>query len=374
MKEEVKLLKELIMQDTTNPLGNEYRAAKVVTDFFDENKISYNTYEKVKGRTNVVARIGNGKKLLFAAHLDVVPGGDGWDTNAFKPVIKKNRLYGRGAVDNKGPLASMLVVAKYLKKIEHKLKVQIVFAAVADEELGNVNGMKFLMDEGILNPDYAIIPDISGNCLDIDVAEKGSFFFNLTAYGKQAHGSRPDLGINAIEMIYEFNNMIRKSNFLKQTHKILGKGSVNLGLIDGGAKHNMVPGKCKAGFDVRYVKGNMDIVLTELKDIAEKIGKFEFEILNHHGPTEVDPNNVLVKLIQKNVKKTMGKTPKTIGLEGSTVCKDLIDKGILAVGWSCGDKELPHCANESIDITELSQFTLILRNIVLDFNKSFLKL
>ncbi len=367
-KELVNLLKKLVEQDTTNPPGNEYKIVDIVEKFFKDNDIRYEKHEKVNNRPNIIGRIGKeGPKILVACHSDVVPAGDGWTMPAFKPTIKKGRMYGRGTIDNKGPMASMLILAKILKSFEKKLNGEIIFAVVADEEAGSNCGMKYLIKEKIIDIDYAIIPDISGNCLEIDIAEKGALFVNVTAYGKQAHGSRPNLGINAITNMMGFDHAIRKSEFLTKKNKLLGKSTINLGKIEGGVKHNLVAGKCVAGYDIRYIpETDENKILKELKEIASKIGDFGFQILTHHEPTQVNPDNAMVKAIQKNSKKVLGKKAKLIGLSGATVCKELIKEGIPAIGYSAGDDELVHCADENIKIQELYDFAEIMGYTLLD--------
>ncbi|MCR4289163.1 MAG: M20/M25/M40 family metallo-hydrolase [Candidatus Scalindua sp.] len=97
----------------------------------------YDTFEKVAGRTNIIGYIGKGNPtLLVACHLDVVPPGDGWDTDPFKSVVKNGRIFGRRANDNKGQMASMLVLAKFLKDNESRLNGSLLLIGSADEEKG----------------------------------------------------------------------------------------------------------------------------------------------------------------------------------------------------------------------------------------------
>ena len=109
-EEIVHLSTELIGANTTNPPGNEYLAVNIIKKYFDAHNIKYDIFEKITGRTNIIWYIGKGNPtLLVACHLDVVPPGDGWNTDPFKSVVKNGRIFGRGANDNKGQMASMLV-------------------------------------------------------------------------------------------------------------------------------------------------------------------------------------------------------------------------------------------------------------------------
>ncbi len=92
----------------------------------------------------------------------------------------------------------MMAVAKYLKENESGLKRLFLLAGVADEERGSALGMEYLLDECGIHADYAIIPDVANNMQMIDVTEKGALFLEITSFGKQAHGSTPERGINAV--------------------------------------------------------------------------------------------------------------------------------------------------------------------------------
>ena len=105
----VRLADELIGANTVNPPGNERLAVNIVEKYFKTHGIRYNIFEKIAGRANIVGYIGNrSPTLLVACHLDVVPPGNGWDTDPFKSVVRNGRIYGRGANDNKGQMSSML--------------------------------------------------------------------------------------------------------------------------------------------------------------------------------------------------------------------------------------------------------------------------
>ena len=148
-----KLLCELIKAKTVNPPGNEHLAAKIIKKRLSKIKVKCKTYEKKKNRTNVIAKVGTekGRKILIANHIDVVPAGDGWETDPFNPVIKDNIVYGRGACDNKGQTTADILVLEYLKSIEKQLKNQYIFVFAADEETGSSLGLKYLLNEEVNN-------------------------------------------------------------------------------------------------------------------------------------------------------------------------------------------------------------------------------
>ncbi len=376
-EEIVRLSAELIGANTANPPGNEYLAVDVIKKYFSTHGIRYDTFEKITGRTNIIGYIGKGNPtLLVACHLDVVPPGDGWNTDPFKSVVKNGRIFGRGANDNKGQMASMLALAKLLKDNESRLNGTLLLIGAADEEKGSRLGLEYLLDECGISADYAIIPDVANNMKIIDVGEKGALFLNITSYGKQAHGSTPEKGINAIWNMIELLNQVRELKHKCITHELFSPPTLNLGTISGGAAHNIVPAKCEAKLDIRYLPGETEKeILDNIYTIIDSIknhnptAKFDITIDTHLPPTQIPADNPLISLISRHTESILGTRPIPIGFSGVTVSKQLIEKGIMAVGFGPGDEDQSHIANESIDIQELLDFGKIMGLVILDILK-----
>jgi acetylornithine deacetylase/succinyl-diaminopimelate desuccinylase family protein len=373
----VRLATELIGANTVNPPGNECLAVNVVEKYFKTLGIQYDIFEKIKGRTNIVGYIGSGNPiLLVACHLDVVPPGDGWNTDPFKSVVRNGRIYGRGASDNKGQMASMLVLARFLKENESKLNGSFLLVGAADEEKGSSLGMKYLLDECKVTADFAIIPDVAHNMRMIDVGEKGALFLNITSHGKQAHGSTPEKGTNAIWDMIELLNKLKDIKFKRLSHKLFTPPTLNLGTISGGVASNIVAAKCEARLDIRYLPGETkEEVLNNVKEMIASIRKhnptanYEITIDSDLPPTQAPLNNPLPNLIAMHTEFILGLNPKTMGLSGTTVTKQLIEKDVMAVGFGPGDEDQSHIANESIEIKELIDFGKIMGLITFDLLK-----
>ncbi|MCK5300087.1 MAG: ArgE/DapE family deacylase [Candidatus Aenigmarchaeota archaeon] len=366
----VSLLKALIKIDTTNPPGNEIETEKIIIPFLEQNNISYKIHRSCETRSNIIAEIGekNSKTLLIACHTDVVPAGDGWDTDPFDPVIKDKRIYGRGAIDNKGPLVAVLTAMKNLKKKETDLNCRFVFAIVADEERGSTHGMGYLLENNLIHADYAIIPDTAGNMRYIVTGEKGTLRLQYTFIGKQAHGSIPKDGINAIHFASEFVQKIKNYTLHHEPNKDFTPPTINIGLIKGGSAINIVPGKCDVTLDIRFLPDqNSKTIKEELDNIAKTCGKFESYIEISINPILVEHDSKIVKIIQKATQKVNNITAKTMTIGGGTVSKDLVKHNIISVGFGCGNHDMFHVANESADIDELEQFSKVIEQIVLDF-------
>ncbi len=377
-KEIVDLACKLITIKTENPPGNEILAAHVVGDFFKSLQIPYTIHEKIPGRTNIIGYIGGRDKrpfsptLLVACHLDVVPAGDDWKRNPFEAWIENGRIYGRGASDNKGQMASMMAVARFLKEHESRLKGQFLLTGVADEERGSTLGLEYLLNECGIKADYAIIPDVAHNMQLIDVTEKGALFLEITSHGKQAHGSRPEMGINAIWNMMTLLERIKQLKFKQTSHPLHSPPTLNLGSIHSGTSPNIVPALCRAQLDIRYLPDDSaDTIIGNIQNIIKEAetqysAKFDLRIISNQPPTAVPIDNPLVELISKHTLAVLGTKPQPKGMSGATVTKQLIQKGIVAVGFGPGDETEAHATNESISIKELVDFAQIMALIAMD--------
>ena len=371
----VRILTELIAAKTENPPDVERPAAEVVMRYLDAWGIGYETFEKVPDRTNVIGTVGRGEPTLLAAcHLDVVPAGEGWSSDPFVAKIEGDRLIGRGSSDNKGQLAACLVAAQALKQHEDALKGQLMLAAVADEERGSAYGLDYLVDECGLTADCAIIPDVLHNMNMIDVAEKGLLFLKITSFGKQAHGSTPEHGVNAVWNMVDFLNRLRQNPIPTVEHEFLSPATLNLGMMNGGSAPNMVPAKCEVMLDIRYPAGQSkaDIVglvqrVIDETAAANPLAKLTVEVDSDLPSSEVPSDLPIIPIIQRHTEAVVGRKPMPLGMSGTTVVKQLVAKGVPSVGFAPGDDDQPHTANESVSIQELLDFGKVMARICLDY-------
>ncbi len=389
-KDILRLLGEMIAEKTVNVptsklpnfpymniRGEEKRVAKIVTREFDNWKIPYDVFEKTEGRPNVIGYIGSGEdkeKILFmACHMDIVPPGPGWDTDPYVMTERDGKVYGRGVLDNKGPLASSMAAGKIMNELVDKseMKGQLQISGMADEEAsdpdGEDYGVHYLMEEKLINPAYAIIPDIGENMKKIDVAEKGRIVVRVTARGVQAHGSTPERGVNAINKMAKFLARLDQYTLKSKTDPILGNPTVNVGKIHGGAASNIVPSECYCDIDIRIVPGQTpESVRDELKGLSTEIADdFEFVLEDATLPHAINPDNILVKSIQENAAK-FGLKPEPFGLGGGTFAKGMNFHNILAVAFGPGDDNAFHVANEYVEIEQLVVFAEMICLIAVD--------
>jgi acetylornithine deacetylase/succinyl-diaminopimelate desuccinylase-like protein len=214
--------------------------------------------------------------------------------------------------------------------------------------------------------DYALVPDVAEHLQMIDVAEKGVLFLEITSHGKQAHGSRPHQGINAIWNMMHLLHKVREAPLPHVAHRFLSPPTLNLGHIEGGSAPNMVPARCRAALDIRYLPGTTEKEIVALVQSAiaqaeaETGGRFELRVTSSLVPTEGPENSLLVHALAEATEEVTGSRPKLGGMSGATVVKQLLLAGIPAIGCGLGDASVCHAANERVPISELFNFSKVL--------------
>jgi acetylornithine deacetylase/succinyl-diaminopimelate desuccinylase len=164
-------------------------------------------------------------------------------------------LIGRGSADMKGPVASALAAAAAIRRAGIDLAGTLTFHLAADEEHMGIYGTKVLWDRGMLVQDACIVGEPSD--LRVGLAERGGAWITATARGTAAHGSQPDLGVNAIASMSRL--VLRLAEVLPdREHPLVGRPSVNAAVIAGGSAPNVVPDRCELVIDRRIVPGETD--------------------------------------------------------------------------------------------------------------------
>ncbi|MGZ4407276.1 MAG: M20/M25/M40 family metallo-hydrolase [Gaiellaceae bacterium] len=212
LRDEVtELLQELIRVNTTNPPGNETAAAELLREYLEESGAQVELYARVPERANLVARIpgrGDGPTLLFLSHTDVVLADPAeWSADPFGGELRDGAVWGRGALDMKGQVAASAVALASLAREGFEPAGDLIFAATADEEVGDGFGAQWLCET---HPDAVrcdfLINEGSGERLELggkpfytcSVAEKMSAPFRLRVRGRSGHASMPGIADNAL--------------------------------------------------------------------------------------------------------------------------------------------------------------------------------
>lgn len=229
-EEAVTLLSRYIQIDTTNPPGNEIKAAQFFKEIFDREGIETQIIESAPRRGNVYARLrsnGSKKPLLLLNHMDVVPADSRlWKEPPFSGVIKDGYVWGRGALDMKGPAIIELMALLALKREKTPLKGDVIFLGTADEEAGGAMGAGFLLEKRpdlfngvglVLNEGGGIRLGGDGKVLNynVTVSEKTPLWLRLTAAGTPGHGSTPGSNLAVNKLVAALGRVMRYQSPIK---------------------------------------------------------------------------------------------------------------------------------------------------------------
>jgi len=303
-KKELKdLLQGLIQIKSVNPPGNENQIANFIKKFLLENNIHSELVPLEEDRSSVVAKIEGEEErnITLCGHLDTVRvKEEDWTKPVFEGLIENEKMYGIGASDMKGGVAAILYAVVLLKRRGINLKKTVQLALTADEEW-RYRGAKNLVDGGYFDrTDFLIITEPSN--LQVSTGEKGEVWIGAKFYGKSAHGSTPEVGVNTIIPGSEFIvNITERYEKIFEADPFWGKTSMNIGQFHGGVQVNIVPNYSEIQLDFRVISEEdkeraIELVKKTGKDIAEKYKvQFEEKVFNYKPLIFTNSNNPYVK-------------------------------------------------------------------------------
>jgi acetylornithine deacetylase/succinyl-diaminopimelate desuccinylase family protein len=377
-RELIDLTTRLIQIPTENPPGNEKKAFLFLKPILSKMGFNIKILLSPKGRWNIIAekRWGKGgRRLIFNGHLDVVPAGHlvQWKYPPFQGKLEKGRIYGRGASDMKGGIASFLHAISMIDRSNiHPNQGAVILHLVSDEESHGHQGMGFLTRKRVIRGDAAIV----GEPTDLDpvIAQKGALWLRISTIGKSAHGSRPHLGINAIEKMKKAIDQLNSIS-LEEEHPLLGKPTFSIGTIQGGAKINVVPERCEIEVDRRMLPSEeRERVLREIKEAFDSLQlqdpsfQYQIEEIDFAEPSEINPDEEIVKISVEAIGEVRGEMPKIKGFSGFTDSRFYIKEcRIPTLILGPGGVDQSHTANESVEVDVLVQAAHIYALIILNF-------
>lgn len=379
------ILKELIRIPSQNPMGHDHAGPEWLeqgmTDwlcrFFSRHNITYRYDEIESGRGNVVARLDgdpNRPMILLDAHLDTVPVA-GMTIDPFEPDERQGRLYGRGACDVKGAMASILATVLRLNRDDSRSRPTILVSLTCDEELGQL-GARHLVnqiggDDPILTrlPDMAIVAEPTD--LNVVVAHKGVLRWRIETKGVAVHSSRPSQGQNAIYSMARIVDGLEKLADQLQVsgveHPLCGRPTLSVGTIAGGQSVNIVPDRCVIEIDRRVMPGeSMDDILGQTQRwLRERTGDV-FEMLPPDTTCEPLLDGASAALAESLVETAtrIAGASKVIGVAFTTQAPKFADVGIPTVVFGPGSIDQAHTKDEWIQIEQLGQATEILYELI----------
>jgi acetylornithine deacetylase len=369
----VALARALIQVDSRNPTlvsdsPGEADCARALASVLDDWGFSVEITDHVPDRPNVVARLGpsNTPALMLNGHLDVV-GVEGMIHEPFGAEVRDNRIYGRGSADMKGGLAAICAAA--VVGVTSKAKRQILIAAVVDEEYESL-GLRALLASGV-RADAAIIAEPTR--LAICPAHRGFAWFDVSVRGRAAHGSRYDIGVDAIThagLLLAELDQLEGTRDSGPRHRLLGRGSLHASKIRGGVGMSTYPEQCDLAIERRTLPGeSAEQALREITDACARVKakRPDFDarvtLSTAQLPSDVPSDAPIVKRLRGALERE--NVPVRIeGLSAWTDAALLNEAGISAICFGPGDIALAHAAEEFVPVDEIGLATRVLTRVV----------
>lgn len=382
-EELVKLAQSLISIPSHKDVPNrEKEVAEFIYQFCTDHGIEAELVSVEGERNNVYAFLrgdGTGKTLMLNGHTDTVPPYN-MTIAPFAAEIKEGCIWGRGAVDMKGPIACMLTTLVALKRAGVKLKGNVIFTGVIGEEERS-EGTEHLVKSHI-KADGAVVGEPSH--YEYAIGHRGLEWLEISVKGKAAHGGVPHLGINAIEKAAALVERIKKELYPKlkeRYNEYMGPSVMNFGVISGGNQPSTVADACSIKIDRRYIPGEtVESVLNEYQDIIDTMKSedpdFDAEIVRmpnnmltlDHLYLMTPPKNPMVLAVRDSIKEVIHKEPEITRKRGWTDAALLSNYGnIPTVVFGPGEISSSHTKDEHVVIGELVHAVEIYGGIIEKF-------
>lgn len=364
----ISLAQTMVQIDSSNPdFGSipgcgETAMANYVTSWLQHRDIETHRIEPTPGRPSVVGVVrgsGGGKSLMFNGHIDTVTN-LGYKGNALSGDIVDGNLYGRGSADMKSGLAAGMVALAQSKWMN--LRGDVILAAVADEESVSV-GTEQLLAAG-WRADAALIAEPTE--MAIINTHKGFMLLEVDIHGIACHGSRTDLGVDAIRKAgYFLVELDKHAQELEERFKDnqleTGGPSIHTGIIKGGEEVASYPAKCTIHMERRTIAGEtVETVESEIKPILERLAatvpnfKYDLRTTFCRSPYFISQEHEFVQLVAGWAGRVMGEAPKIKGERYWTDMALLGEVGIPGLVWGPKGYGL-HAETEWVEIESVRQ-------------------
>jgi acetylornithine deacetylase len=371
----IALTRALVAIDSRNPViapggPGEGAAASLLARVLADWGFEVELQEVAPDRPNVIARTGRrgGRVLMFNGHLDIV-GTEGMVHEPFDPALRDGRIYGRGSADMKGGIAAMCAAAA---RAASATNAELVIAAVIDEENESL-GTRALVDRGI-RTDAAIVTEPTQ--LSIMPAHRGFVWLEIELRGRAAHGSRYDIGVDAIRhagLLLAELDALEEKVLVTRTHPLLGRASLHASLVHGGIGMSTYPDHCLLSIERRTVPGEstaavVDEVREAFARVAARRPAFDasVRVITAQGPSDVPPDAEVVQSLARAIEGE-GMPVAIEGMSAWTDAAILNEAGIPSICFGPGDIKLAHAAEEWVPVAEIEQATAVLTRMALDF-------
>ena len=377
-EEEITNLAQELIKIPSDETAGEKEVCEYLESFLKSLGMKVRLQEVLPNRPNIIAEvIGDelGKSIMFNGHVDTVPVGDikKWSMDPYSAIIKDNKLFGRGSTDMKGAIASMIIAMKFIMNNVEKFNGKIIFTGVMAEETTGLGTQK-IVEENI-KTDMAVVGEPSDE--KIYRAHKGTMWFNLSTYGKLEHSSESNSEsnnaiINMMKLIMEINEISKELETIE--NNLVGHPSINIGLIDGGTKQNMIADSCRISIDRRTLpEEKTDEILDKLRirldgllSLDDRL-TFDLEIDTIREAVEVAESEQIVQEVKNALNKVINKNPTISGMKATTDMSILVNQGnIPSVIYGPGFIKQAHTVDEFIEVKRLVESSQVYAEILLN--------
>ena len=371
------LTRALVACDSRNPAfapdaPGEGAAARLLADTLTAWGFTVDLVDVAPGRPNVIARIGGGhggRSLILNGHLDTV-GVAGMTHDPFAADIRDGRLYGRGSCDMKAGVAAMCAAA--WRAAQNELGGEVIIAAVVDEEWASI-GTRHLLDMGV-RAHAAIVTEPTR--LAIAPAHRGFAWADVRVEGRAAHGSRYDIGIDAVThaaLLLAELDTYQRDVLPGITHPLLGRASFHAGPIQSDGTLSAYPAWCTVGLERRTLPGEdgahfVHEIEAAIARVAARTPDFRASVTPGlvQRPNDVAVDHPLVQGLAAAA-SAVGATAPIEGLSCWTDAALFTAAGIPAICYGPGDIGLAHAAEEYCPVDEIAVATDVLTRFVTDW-------
>ncbi len=371
-----KTLSDLVSVNSVNPAyaggRPESEIQEYVKDFFISQGVEAFVQPVMPGRANVVARLKgrNGlPPIVFEAHCDTV-GVEGMDA-PFRPEIRDGRMYGRGTCDTKAGLAAMMWAVADLRKSGIVPKSEVWVVSAVDEEHAYQGVLKLREN---LRAAAAVVAEPTG--MRLVVASKGCVRARIAVFGRAAHSSKPELGVNAItRMARVLGELEKESERLAGfRHRLVGSPTMSVGLIEGGTQVNTVPAACTIVFDRRLIPGeDPDVIVAGYREMLGKLQagssnlKIEMEEpLVKDWPLDTPVSSSIVGCVSE-VLRVSGLEAAPCGVPFGSDASKLAQVNIPSIILGPGSIDHAHTTDEHVELEQVEKAFEVYRKIMIEF-------
>jgi acetylornithine deacetylase len=375
----VALTRALVEIDSRNPTlspdgPGERQIAGKLAGILGGWGFSVSLSDSAPGRPNLIARIGpdDSPAMMFAGHLDTV-GVEGMTHDPWSAVMENGRIYGRGACDMKSGVAAMCTGAlRAYREAGSQAKRQVLIVAVTDEEYESI-GMRSQLESGV-TAECAILTEPTH--LAICPAHRGFVWIEIDFAGRAAHGSRYDVGIDAIRhagLVLAELDAIESGPLHAKSHELLGRPSLHASTIVGGIGMSTYPDRCILRIERRTIPGESETTaLDEVHAALDRVKTRKPELdatvnlIAAQEPSDVARDAMVVQRLDRAL-TSEGMSASVEGLSAWTDAALLNAAGIPAVCFGPGDIALAHAAEEFVPVDEIEKAAAVLQRVAYEW-------